>query len=66
MAPMWNSTMAVLPYTQGQFKFPGPRIVQVRSGSDSSRILRFFEYPGLFLRAANRDDSRSGELDAAR
>jgi hypothetical protein len=52
--------------SQGCLKLPGPRTVPVRSGSDGSRYFWCIEYPRLFLRAANRDGSRSDpELDAA-
>src|ERR1035438_8406581 len=52
--------------SQGCIKLPGPRTVPVRSGSDGSRYFWCIEYPGLCLRAANRDGSRSDpELDAA-
>jgi DNA-binding NarL/FixJ family response regulator len=55
-----------LPCPQGCIKLPGPRTVPVRSGPDSSRNFQFFEYSGVFLRAAKRDGSRSDtELDAA-
>src|ERR1035441_6184603 len=43
-----------------------PRTVPVRSGPGDSRVFWYCEHPGLFLRAANRDGSRSHpELDAA-
>jgi hypothetical protein len=44
---------------QGCDKFTGPRIVPVRSGPGDLGYFWFFEHPGLFLRAANRDGSRS-------
>src|ERR1035437_2987621 len=43
----------------------GPRTVPVRSGPDGSPTWGFSGHPGAFRRAANRDGSRSGELDAA-
>jgi hypothetical protein len=46
--------------------FGGPRTVPVRNSRDGSRTFWIFKHPGLFLRAANRDGSRSyHELDAA-
>jgi hypothetical protein len=50
---------------QGCSKLSGPRTVPVRSSPDGSRMFWFFEHPDVFLRAANRDGSRSDpELDA--
>ena len=43
----------------------GSRIVPVRSGPDGSRTWWFSGHPRSFLRAANRDGSRSGEFEAA-
>jgi hypothetical protein len=52
-------------HSQDGIKLGGPRTVSVRSGSGDSRIFWYCEHPGLFLRAANRDGSRSdAELDA--
>src|ERR1039457_1538808 len=45
---------------QGYIKlWIGPRTVPVRNGLHGSRTFWFFEHPGLFLCAANRDGSRS-------
>src|ERR1022692_4243399 len=44
---------------QGCDKFTGPRTVPVRSGPGGLGYFWFFEHPGLFLRAANGDGSRS-------
>src|ERR1039458_6328717 len=45
---------------RGRIKRSGSRTVPVRSGHDGSRVLWFFEHPGLILCATNRDGSRSG------
>ena len=46
---------------QGCVNLSGPRTVPVRSSLDGSRTFWSFEHPGLFLRAANRDGSRSDQ-----
>ena len=50
----------------GCIKLIGPRAVPARSGHDGSLTFWFSAHPGVFLRAASRDGSRSDpELDAA-
>ena len=45
--------------TQGCVKLTGPRAVPARSGPHCSRTFRFSKPPGVVLRAASRDGSRS-------
>src|ERR1035441_7261544 len=43
----------------------GARAIPARSGSDGVRMLPPSEHAEVFVRAASRDGSRSGELDTA-